>query len=84
MVEIEPQFYMVVHGSSYVDPYVVFVGGHSGALGDAYGDAFANGRGGGLDVTSTCTPKCTCASEDGVYDGFVGGGYCERSLPVVK
>ena len=70
---------------NYVDPYdVVFAGGHSGALGDAYGDAFANGRGGALGVTSTCTPKCTCASEHGVYDGFVGVGYCERYLPVVK
>ena len=35
-------------------------------------------------MTSACTPEGTCASEDGVYDGFVGGGYCERSLPVVK
>ena len=85
VVEIEPQFHMAVALHNYVDPYdLVFAGGHSGALGDAYGDAFANGRGGALGVTSTCTPKCTCASKDGVYNGFVGGGYCERSLPVVK
>ena len=46
VVEIEPQL-LLLHMAvalHYVYPYdVVFAGGYSGALGDIYGDAFANG-----------------------------------------